>query len=105
MSTIQTQFIQEILQSEGKRFLRNQGMAIRKELKFKTKRLLQDRTATVLSSAESDAVLSIKTPHYGRLLDLRKKSSKLGKSGGARTSSKSYRIHNRFVMGHYYAIG
>lgn len=56
---------------------------------------------TVNDGSNMDGELSIKVPHYNRLLDLRKNTRKKGEK---RRSRKGYRIYNRFAFGHYYGI-
>lgn len=101
MSIIRKEFVRQVLQEEGKRFHRNQGREIHKKLHFHTRRLINQREVSVSTDADMDGQLSIKVPHYNRLLDLRKNTRKKGEKGRER---KGYRIYNRFAYGHYYGI-
>lgn len=98
--SVKDYFIRDILKDEGRRFLKNQGLAIRRELKFHTYRLYLDRKAEVLSQSHNNT-LRITVPHYNRILDIKRpvKNKK-----GTKVSRKSRRIYNRFVMGAYYSI-
>ncbi|HWK58102.1 MAG TPA: hypothetical protein VNQ80_12220 [Parapedobacter sp.] len=104
MSIIERKFIQHVLKEEGARFLRNQGREIRKQLVFHTKRLINERTFQVNENGGMSATLEITHPSYQRFLDIRRDTVRKRKGAGRRKSRKGYRIHNRFVMGHYYAI-
>lgn len=103
MSIIEKRFIQQVLEEEGARFLKNQGREIRKQLQFHTKRLINDRSARVIAT-DAGGRLEITHPAYQRFLDIRKDTVRRRKGAGRRKSRKGYRIHNRYVMGHYYAI-
>lgn len=94
--------MKDTLEDEGKRLLKNQGKAIRKELEFHTHRLIQDRTAVASITGDSQATLKITHPAYQRFLDIRKGTRRKG--GGKRRSRIGYQIHNRFMFGHYLAI-
>jgi len=101
MSIIKQRFVQMVLKEEGERFLRNQGRELRKQLHFHTKRIINERDASVSSGDAMDGQLSISFVAYLRLLDLRRNTKKKGSRG---TSRRGYRIYNRFAMGHYYGI-
>lgn len=103
MSIIEKKFIQQVLEEEGARFLRNQGREIRKQLQFHTKRLINERSFKVIETP-GGGKLEITHPAYQRFLDIRRDTSRKRKGAGRRKSRKGYRIHNRYVMGHYYAI-
>lgn len=104
MSIIEKKFIEHVLKEEGARYLKNQGREIRKQLEFHTKRLINDRSIRVYGSGEMAATLEITHPDYERFLDIRRDTLRRRRGAGKRKSKKGYRIHNRFVMGHYYAI-
>lgn len=75
---------------------------MRKLLQFHTGNLEGDRKFSVTGGDEMDGKLTIKHLAYQRFLDIKKKGTKLAK--GRRVRQKNYRIHNRFVFGHYYSI-
>lgn len=93
-----------VLKEEGARYLRNQGREIRKQLVFHTKRLINERQAKAIELPGLSAKLEVTHPDYERFLDIRRDTTRRRKGAGRRKSKKGYRIHNRFVMGHYYAI-
>lgn len=95
MDIIKTKFIQQTLRDEGRRFIRNQGIAIRKELDFHTGNTLKNRSTKVTGTT-----LEIDIPLHVRFLDIRKDTTKKRKGQGRRTSKKGYRIYNRFKEGH-----
>lgn len=101
-SIIKKRFVEQVLNDEGRRFIRNEGREIRKQLQFHTKRLFNDRKAEVTTGDDMDGKLSITVPHYTRLLDLRKKTKIKGEK--RKRSAKGYRIYNRFAYGHFYGI-
>lgn len=103
MSYIKNEFMKRILDDEGKRLLKNQGKTIRKELHFHTNTLIRGRTAEATISGDDQAKLKLSFPIYQRFLDIRKGTRRKG--GGKRKSAKGYRIHNRFMMGHFLSIG
>lgn len=83
--------------------MRNQGIEIEKRLQFHTKRLINDRTVSVNQSDDLTAKLAFTFPAYARFLDIKRKV-KRNKKTKATKVKPGYRIHNRFVMGHYYSI-
>ncbi len=101
-SIIKKRFVEQVLNDEGRRFLRNEGREIRKQLQFHTKRLFNDRKAEVTTDDDMDGKLSITVPHYARLLDIRKKTNTKGEKH--KRPVKGYRIYNRFAYGHFYGI-
>lgn len=94
-NNIELRFIGIVLEDEGKRLLKNQGLAMSKELKFHTSNILDERKMEVTDQGPSSAKLSLSFTAYTRQLDIKKERS--GKK-------KSFRIYNRFVWGHYYVI-
>lgn len=99
--SIKLKFIEEVLLDESRRFHSNQARAISKEVKFRTKRIITDRTSSVSSGSDGGTVLSFKFPHYIRLLDIKRERKK---KSGKGTTRRSLKIYNRFVYGHYYSI-
>jgi len=83
-------FVQDTLEQEGARMVRNQGAAIYVAYERRTGRLLSERKVSV--SGGDRPVLTFQHVIYERFLDLKKK-------GG-----RDRRIHNRFVYGTYSAI-
>src|SRR5690606_37153844 len=102
MSYIKTEFMKRVLDDEGKRLLRNQGKAIRKELHFHTHMLIRDRKAEASITGDSQATLKLTHPAYQRFLDIRKGTKKKGTNDNNR---RGFLIHNRFMFGHYLSIG
>lgn len=101
MSIIEKKFVQQVLQDEGQRFLRNQGRELRKKLHFHTHRIINERSAKVTTSDTMDGKLTISMVAYLRLLDSRRNTKRRGSKARDR---KGYQIYNRFAMGHFYAI-
>ena len=85
-------FIQETLESEGRRMLAGQGAAIASGYRRGTGRLESGRSISVSGGAEADGKLTLEHPVYARFLDLKNRRK------------KSLRIHNRFIFGAYAAI-
>lgn len=99
MDIIKQKFIQNILRDEGKRFVRNQGRAMRVELQFHTGETFRNRYSNV-----SGTTLSLEMPMHVRFLDIRKNTTRRRKGGGFRKSKQGYRIYNRFKEGHKISI-
>lgn len=99
--SLKLKFIQEVLEDEARRFERNQGRAISKEVKFRTRHIIQGRTSSVGDGPGDTKVLTFKFPHYIRLLDIKRDRKK---KSGKGTTRRSLRIYNRFAYGHYYSI-
>lgn len=95
MDLVKQKFIQNILRDEGRRFIRNQGNAMRVELQFHTGETFNRR-----SFAVSGTTLSISMPIHVRFLDIRKDTTRRRPGSGFRVSKKGYRIYNRFKEGH-----
>lgn len=103
MSYIKREFIRQVLEDEGKRLVKNQGIEIKKRLKFHTRRLIEDRTTSVSQNDDLSGKLTFTYPSYLRFLDMKRKV-KRNKKGKATKIKKGYRLYNRFVMGHYNSI-
>ena len=99
--SIQSIFVKRILKDEGKRLLASQGAAIAKRVKFHSYRLDRDRKTEVTGGNDLDGNLKFSHPNYERFLDIKRKL-KNKKTNKAYT--RSLRIHNRFVFGHYSSI-
>lgn len=98
MDIIQQKFVNDILKDEGRRFVRNQGFAIRKELNFHTGKTYANRSFRV-----SNFSLHLEMPIHVRFLDARKNT--LNRRGeGSVVSKKGFRIYNRFKEGHKISI-
>lgn len=102
MSYIKKEFIRRVLQNEGSRLLKNQGIEMEKRLHFHTKRILTDRSVSVNQSDDLSAVMVFKFPAYLRFLDI-KRNVRRNKKTKATKVKPGYRLYNRFVMGHYYS--
>lgn len=85
-------FIQETLETEGKRLLRNQGAAISSGYRRGTGRLETGRSISVARGDAMDGRLTLTHPIYERFLDIKNRRR------------KRLRIHNRFIFGAYAAI-
>lgn len=99
---IKKEFVRRILQDEGARFERRQGLAMRQHLNFHTGKTESDRTFSVSSDDSMDGKLSIKLKAHVRFLDLKKK--RINTKDGTRIKNKNRPIYNRFAYGHYYSI-
>lgn len=95
MDIIKQKFIHKTLRDEGKRFIRNQGNAMKIELRFFTGNTFKNRSSKV-----SGTTLSLSMPVHVRFLDIRKDVLPKRKGSGVRTSKKGYRLYNRFKEGH-----
>lgn len=94
MGLIEDRFIDEALEAEGRRMLRNQGIAISSATQQHTGRLLNDRHVRV-----QNGIMNFTHADYERFLDLRKL-----RRNGHYIKRKPRHIHNRFVFGTYSAI-
>ena len=103
MDAIKGKFIEHTLREEGKRFIRNQGAAIKTELRNRTGNLLNNRKFKIIGSG-AQAALHIDVPDYNRFLDIRSKFRRRRRGQSKRSSGTGLRIYNRFVMGHYHGI-
>jgi len=85
-------FIQDTLETEGKRLLRNQGAAIAAGYHRGTGRLEDGRSISVTGGSGADGRLTLTHPIYERFLDIKNHRR------------KRMRIHNRFIFGAYASI-
>ena len=85
-------FIQDTLEQEGKRLLRNQGAAISAGYHRGTGQLESGRSISVSGGGGMDGRLTLSHPIYERFLDIKNRRR------------KRLRIHNRFIFGAYAAI-
>lgn len=85
-------FIQDTLETEGKRLLRNQGAAIASGYQRGTGRLESGRSISVSGGDGMDGRLTLTHPIYERFLDIKNRRR------------KRLRIHNRFIFGTYASI-
>ena len=99
---IKQRFVGKVLQEEGERMRKNQGVSIDKRLKFHSHNLVRKRDVKVSSEEGMDGVLTFSHVDYERFLDMKRKV-KRKRSGGIRTR-RGYRIHNRFMYGAYASI-
>jgi len=101
MPNFKAEFVKRVLIDEGKRYHKNQGLEIQKRLQFHTKRIYNARSEQVSADNSMDGQLTIKHTAYQRFLDIKRK---VRNKKTNRLNQRRYRIHNRFVMGHYYGI-
>lgn len=101
MPNFKALFVKRVLQDEGQRYLKNQGIAIQKRVNFHTGDLFNNRSAKVTGDDSMDGQLSINHTIYERFLDIKKKirSRKTNK-----IKTRSLKIHNVYAFGHYYSI-
>lgn len=97
---VKERFIKETLESQGKRMLRAQGLAMEEALRFHTGRTFGRRSITVTEGGEMSGTLTFTHTVQERFLDL--KRLRHGSTESRRP--KARQIHNRFVMGTYAAI-
>jgi len=105
MSYIKREFIRQVLEDEGKRLKKNQGIEMEKRLKFHTRNLFEDRQTSVTQTEDLKATLHFTFPIYQRFLDIKRRKVKKKKKSGEFKIKRGYRIHNRFVYGHYISVG
>lgn len=98
---IEQKFVEKVLRHQGDRLLRNQGRALYMKARFRTGRMESKRSVAVSGSDDLDGVLTFRHLDYERFLDMKREIRT--KKGGSRKSA-GYRIHNRFVYGHFLAI-
>ena len=101
MPNFKHQFVKQVLQDEGKRYLKNQGIEMEKRVQFHTRRLINDRSANTQSGNDMDGSLVIKHMAYERFLDMKRLTRNKTTN---RIKRSRTRIHNRFVFGHYFSI-
>lgn len=101
MPNFKAEFVKRVLIDEGKRYHKNQSIEMEKRLHFHTSRLFNDRSEHVSADNTMDGELTIRHTAYQRFLDI-KKTIRNKKTN--RAAPRSYRIHNRFVYGHYFGI-
>ena len=101
MSYIKHEFIKRILQDEGSRLKKYQGLAIEKRIHFHTGNLFNKRFISINAEGSDGAVLSFKHTARERFLDI--KRSKRGRETN-RIVTTNRKIHNTFVFGHYQRI-
>jgi len=99
---IKKAFVKEILIDEGKRYIKNQGLAMRRLLLFHTNQSFSRRKYVVgdTNNDSFDGKLSITQQINVRFLDIKKKG--INRFNGRR--AKNYPIYNKFAYGHYYSI-
>ena len=85
-------FIQDTLETEGRRLLHNQGAAIAAGYQRGTGRLEEGRSISVSGGSDADGRLTLTYPIYERFLDIKNHRR------------KRMRIHNRFIFGAYASI-
>ncbi|MCR5352366.1 MAG: hypothetical protein K6E35_07760 [Bacteroidales bacterium] len=85
-------FIKDTLESEGRRLIKNQGLAAARAYQRGTGRLVSGRTTSVSSQGDGDGKLTVTHPIYERFLDIRYRHR------------KGMRLHNHFVFGAYASI-
>ena len=98
--SIQGEFIRRTLKSEGERFLRNQGIAIRSTTASRSGNLINNRSSSVSQDGPISGTLTITHPIYERFLDM--KVLRYGKE--QKKVRNKRQLHNRFVFGHYHMI-
>lgn len=99
---IKDRFVQQVLEYQGQRLLRNQGNVLYKKLKFKTGRLQDARSVSIVAGNDNlDGKLTFRHMDYERFQDM--KRTVRGRKGKSKRVG-GQRIHNRFIYGHYYAI-
>lgn len=96
---VRERFVRNILEEEGARMLRNQSLAMRSAVRFRTRKMFDDRTVTVQGGAGMDGRLTFTHTSYERFLDMKRLRR------GSDTIKSNRKIHNRFVYGTYISIG
>jgi len=96
MSIIQKQFILHIMKEEGARLKRNQGLALKKKLHFRTGEIFSGRDITVSADGAMSANLKFRHKNYQRFLDIKRKV----KTNDGKIKNRNYAIHNRYIWGH-----
>ena len=97
---IKERFIKETLESQGRRMLKSQGLAMEESLRFHTRRTYSNRYISVTQKGEMSGVLTFTHTVQERFLDLRR----LRHGSKESPRPRSRQIHNRFVMCTFNAI-
>ena len=98
---IEQKFIEKVLRHQGDRLLKNQGRALYVKARFRTGRMEKGRSVSVSGGDDLNGELVFRHVDYERFLDMKRVVQM--KSGKTRRNS-GYKIHNRFVYGHFLAI-
>lgn len=95
---VRERFVRNILEEEGARMLRNQSVAMRSAVRFRSGRMYDDRSITVEGGASMDGKMVFTHTTYERFLDMKRLQH------GSTTVKSNRKIHNRFVYGTYISI-
>ena len=87
-------FVLDTLESEGKKFEKYQGEAIRQKIRTRSGHLLSARRIAVRGGSDMDGQLTYTHAVYERFLDMRR----------TKFRRRRRRIHNRFIFGAYASI-
>lgn len=98
---IEQRFIEKVLRHQGDRLLRNQKRALYVKARFHSGRLDDHRSVSVSGGDDFDGELVFRHIDYERFLDM--KRTVQAKNGKTRRTA-GYKIHNRFIYGHFLAI-
>lgn len=101
MPNFKSLFVKKVLSEHSATYLKNQGLAIRKRVKFHTGNVYNNRTAAVTTDDQMDGKIIITHTAIERFLDIKRK---IRSRATNRVKTRSLRIHNRFAYGHYYGI-
>lgn len=98
---IEQRFVEKVLRHQGDRLLKNQGRSLYAKARFRSGRMEKDRVVSVSGGDDLSGMLSFRHVDYERFLDMKREVRM--KNGKTRNKS-GYKIHNRFIYGHYFAI-
>lgn len=101
MPNFKAEFVRRVLQDEAQRYHKNQGVEMQRRLRFHTGNLYNKRTEQVSADGSMDGMLTATHTIVQRFLDIKRKTRNKRTN---RLRTTHYRIHNRFVYGHYYSI-
>ena len=98
---VEQKFVEKVLQHQGNRLLKNQGRALYVKARFRSGRLEKVRSVSVSGGDDLSGELVFSHVDYERFLDMKRVIQM--KNGRTRRMT-GYKIHNRFVYGHFLAI-
>ena len=98
---VEQKFVEKVLQHQGNRLLKNQGRALYVKARFRSGRLEKARSVSVSGGDDLSGELVFIHVDYERFLDMKRGIQM--KNGRTRRRT-GYKIHNRFVYGHFLAI-
>jgi hypothetical protein len=101
-SIVKKRFVKQLLENEGQRLMKYQGLAMRRYLSFHTGETERERDVTVSGGDDMDGKLSFTARSHVRFLDIKRKGNRI--QAGRIKGNKVRRIFNRVIMQQYNGI-